>query len=156
MPLNEGLAALNSFAGVKRRMERRGEAGGVTVYDDFAHHPTAIASTLEGARAALDGRIIAVLEPRSNTMRMGVHRDQLAASLAAADAVFLFQPPDLDWSLEDTAQACRARASVHTGIEALIESIVANSQTGDQVIVMSNGAFAGIHTRLLEALSRRS
>ncbi|MGD8742763.1 MAG: UDP-N-acetylmuramate:L-alanyl-gamma-D-glutamyl-meso-diaminopimelate ligase [Granulosicoccaceae bacterium] len=153
VPPAEAVAALCGFAGVKRRMELRGEAGGVTVYDDFAHHPTAIASTLEGARAALGGRIIAVLEPRSNTMRMGVHRAQLAASLDAADAVFLFQPADLDWPLGETAQACRAPANVYKDIETLVAAIVAHSRGGDRIIVMSNGAFGGIHERLLNALS---
>ena len=148
--------ALSSFGGVKRRMELRGEAGGIKVYDDFAHHPTAIASTLGGLRAhAGCGRIIAVLEPRSNTMRLGVHRETLAQSLALADSVYLYAPPDLPWDAKASLRSLGAVGRVRATVQGIVDEVAEEAARGDQVLVMSNGGFEGIHQRLLERLGRR-
>jgi UDP-N-acetylmuramate: L-alanyl-gamma-D-glutamyl-meso-diaminopimelate ligase len=148
--------ALTQFRGVKRRMEIRGTVGGVTVYDDFAHHPTAIATTLLGLRARLpDARIIAVLEPRSNTMKLGVHRDELAPALAAADRAWFLDAPGLDWDLPAALAPLGARARFEGSVEGLVEGIAAEVQPGDQVLVMSNGGFGGLHEKLLAALRAR-
>ncbi len=150
VPVAQAIEALAAFEGVKRRMEIRGVAGGVTVYDDFAHHPTAIASTLAGLRRRVGAaRILALLEPRSNTMRMGVHRDALAGALAGADAVWLYQPADLDWDLRQAAAGGR----VFGDIDALVASVAGEARVGDHVLVMSNGGFGGIHDKLLRALA---
>ncbi len=147
------IAALKSFAGIARRMQLRGEAGGVQVYDDFAHHPTAIATTLDGLRRRVGkARIIAVLEPRSHTMRMGVHRDTLAPSLRGADAVWLYAPPDLGWDVGAVARALGERAQVRGEIDTLVRDLAAATRAGDQVLVMSNGGFGGLHDKLLAAL----
>jgi UDP-N-acetylmuramate: L-alanyl-gamma-D-glutamyl-meso-diaminopimelate ligase len=148
--------ALGRFRGVRRRMELRGVAAGVAVYDDFAHHPTAIATTLAGLRGRVDGaRIVAVLEPRSNTMKLGVHREDLAGSLAAADRVWLYRPRDLGWDLGEVAAAIGSKAAVADDVGALVAALAAELAPGDQVLVMSNGGFEGLHGRLLEALRAR-
>ncbi len=145
--------ALSRFRGVRRRMELRGVAAGVTVYDDFAHHPTAIATTLAGLRSRVgQARILAVLEPRSNTMKLGVHRDELAGAFAAADRVWLYRPPDLGWDLGEVAHAAGATASVAGDVGALVAAIASEAAPGDHVVVMSNGGFEGLHGRLLGAL----
>lgn len=152
--LEVGAAALREFRGVKRRLELRGEAGGVKVYDDFAHHPTAIAATVAALRGqAGERRILAVLEPRSNTMRLGVHRDGLGEALGGADHSFLLQPPGLDWRVEGAVTALGERASVADDVDALVAAVVEQAQPGDLILVMSNGAFGGIHQRLLDALA---
>lgn len=151
------LPALERFQGVRRRMELRGEVGGVRVYDDFAHHPTAIATTLDGLRQAVGAaRIVAVLEPRSNTMRAGVHAGVLAASLGAADLVFVFAPPELDWDAAAALAPLGARVRVLQDLTALLEAILAAARPGDHLLVMSNGGFQGIHQRLLDALAGTS
>ena len=110
VPVSQSIAALAGFKGVKRRMELRGEVRGIAVYDDFAHHPTAIAYTIDGLRRKVgDKRIVAVLEPRSATMRMGVHRETLAPSLAGADAVWMFAPPDLGWDADAVVASLGAK-----------------------------------------------
>ncbi|OOE53159.1 UDP-N-acetylmuramate:L-alanyl-gamma-D-glutamyl-meso-diaminopimelate ligase [Salinivibrio kushneri] len=148
--------SLETFINTKRRLEWRGEQAGVTVYDDFAHHPTAIRLTLEGLRAKVgNGRIVAVLEPRSNTMKQGVHKDTLAASLAGADTVFLYQPQGLDWSLEAVVDNCTQPAHRHDDIDALVTALTKHAQAGDTVLVMSNGGFGGIHDKLLTALASK-
>ncbi len=148
----QAIAALSTFAGVKRRMELRGQARGVTLYDDFAHHPTAIRATLEGLRQRLGGaRIVAVLEPRSNTMKLGMMKDALASSLAAADVAYVYDA-QLGW---DAAQALRplgARARCVGDLEALLAMLAEDARAGDQVVIMSNGSFGGLHRRLLERL----
>lgn len=150
-------AALAVFRGVKRRLELLGEVRGVRVYDDFAHHPTAIASTLEGLRARLEtGRLIALIEPRSNTMRLGSHLDALAPSTAAADAVYWYQPADIDWSLDSVIDMSPVPATLHRDIDALAAAVAAGAQNGDQVVVMSNGGFGGIHQKLLAQLASTS
>ena len=147
-------AALRQFKGVRRRMEQRGIARGVTVYDDFAHHPTAIRVTLEGLRAqAPAGRIIAVLELRSNTMKQGVMKDQLPASLAAADRVFVYGA-GLGWDAAAALRPLGERARCFDQLDPLVAAIAAEARTGDHVLVMSNGAFGGIHEKLLAALGR--
>jgi UDP-N-acetylmuramate: L-alanyl-gamma-D-glutamyl-meso-diaminopimelate ligase len=154
-PERAGLA-LSQFHGVKRRMEIRGTVGGVTVYDDFAHHPTAIETTLLGLRARLpDARIIAVLEPRSNTMKLGVHRDELAPALAAADSAWFLNVPGLDWDLSAALAPLGRRARLEDSVAGLVEGIVAQVRPGDQVLVMSNGGFGGLHEKLLAALRAR-
>jgi UDP-N-acetylmuramate: L-alanyl-gamma-D-glutamyl-meso-diaminopimelate ligase len=149
-------ASLGRFAGVKRRMELRGEVRGVRVYDDFAHHPTAIASTLQGLRRRVGGgRIIAVLEPRSNTMRLGVHAGALASSLDTADAVQVYAPADLDWDAAAALAPLGERLRVATAVEQIVAEVSGDARDGDHVLVMSNGGFGGIHQKLLDALARR-
>jgi UDP-N-acetylmuramate: L-alanyl-gamma-D-glutamyl-meso-diaminopimelate ligase len=146
--------ALNQFKGVKRRLELRGECRGIKVYDDFAHHPTAIATTLQGLRANIgQQRLIAVLEPRSNTMKMGVHEHTLAASLIAADMVILYQDPQLTWSLDNIQQQLGDGSVLLRNIDDVVEQLVNQSKSGDHIVVMSNGGFGGIHQKILDALN---
>ncbi len=152
VPVAQSIEALAGFAGVRRRLEVRGEVAGVTVYDDFAHHPTAIATTLQGLRQHADGRLLAVFEPRSNTMRMGIHRESLAQSLSGADAVWLFEPDNLGWDIGEVSAHVMAPVEVAGDIDRLVESVVAAAQPGDRLVVMSNGGFGGIHEKLLVAL----
>lgn len=148
-----GLAALSRFANVKRRLETRGEAAGVTVYDDFAHHPTALATTLAGLRRKVgSARILAVFEPRSNTMKLGTMKAQLPASLADADLAFCYSG-GLDWDAAATLAPLGAKAQVHADLDALVAAIAAQARPGDHVLVMSNGGFGGVHEKLLAALS---
>jgi UDP-N-acetylmuramate: L-alanyl-gamma-D-glutamyl-meso-diaminopimelate ligase len=145
--------ALNQFKGVKRRLELRGVCRGIKVYDDFAHHPTAIATTLQGLRANIGKqRLIAVLEPRSNTMKMGVHEQTLAASLQAADKVILYQDPHLIWSLDSIQQQLGENSVLHRSIGDVVAQLVSQSKSGDHIVVMSNGGFGGIHQKILDAL----
>jgi UDP-N-acetylmuramate: L-alanyl-gamma-D-glutamyl-meso-diaminopimelate ligase len=156
VPADRAAQALGEFRGVKRRMEVRGVVGGITVYDDFAHHPTAIEATLKGLRARLPhARIIAVVEPRSNTMKLGVHRDQLAPALALADRAWFLNPPQLGWDLAAAVASLRGRVSFASTVDALVEGLGAQAQAGDQVLVMSNGGFGGLHDKLLAELRRR-
>jgi UDP-N-acetylmuramate: L-alanyl-gamma-D-glutamyl-meso-diaminopimelate ligase len=151
--MTTALAALADFQGIKRRLEARGTVNGVTVYDDFAHHPTAIATTLAGLRARVgDQPIVAVLEPRSNTMKLGVFKDSLAPALALADAVVLYQAPDLGWDLSAVATALGPRGQVCHSLNDTLTAIHARTQPGTQVLIMSNGGFGGIHERLLQKL----
>ncbi|MBL1456642.1 MAG: UDP-N-acetylmuramate:L-alanyl-gamma-D-glutamyl-meso-diaminopimelate ligase [Methylophaga sp.] len=146
--------ALNQFKGVKRRLELRGERRGIKVYDDFAHHPTAIATTLQGLRANVgQQRLIAVLEPRSNTMKMGVHEHTLATSLNTADKVILYQDPNLTWSLDNIQQQLGDSSVLLRNIDDVVEQLVSQSKAGDHIVVMSNGGFGGIHQKILDALA---
>jgi UDP-N-acetylmuramate: L-alanyl-gamma-D-glutamyl-meso-diaminopimelate ligase len=146
--------ALCSFKNVKRRLEVRAEVNGITLYDDFAHHPTAIATTLEGLRARVGAaRIVAVLEPRSNTMRMGVHADLLADSLHAADSAIIYQAPDLGWDAESATRDA-ANVSVCRSLEAILAKLTRECRPGDHVVFMSNGGFGGIHKQAEDALRR--
>jgi len=146
-------AALAEFKGVKRRLELLGSPGDVAVYDDFAHHPTAIATTLKGLRArAGRGRLIALIEPRSNTMRMGEHREQLAAATVDADMVHWFQPEGLDWSLDSVVENSPVAAQLHTNIQELVENVGGDARAGDQIVIMSNGSFGGVHQKLITLL----
>jgi len=148
--------ALAKFRGVKRRMEIRGAVGGVTVYDDFAHHPTAIATTLAGLRARVGpARIVAVLEPRSNTMKLGVHREELAPSLTLADRSWFLNSPDLGWDLPGAVLKLGARVRFADSVDALVTGLADDAQSGDHVLVMSNGGFGGLHDKLLAELRAR-
>lgn len=149
--------ALGSFINARRRLELRGEAYGVEVYDDFAHHPTAILATLAALRSKVGGtkRILAVLEPRSNTMKMGVSKEDLGPALGRADEVFLLQPQNIPWQVADIAETCIQPAHWSGDIDTLVEMIVKTAQPGDTLLVMSNGGFGGIHQKLLEALSAK-
>lgn len=156
VPDERVVAALASFRGVRRRQEDRGEVSGVLVIDDFAHHPTAIATTLAGLRERLgaSARILAVLEPRSNTMQLGTMAARLPASLAVADRVFCYSG-GLGWDVAAALAPLGARAVVEPDFERLVGAIVAATRPGDTILVMSNGGFGGIHQRLLDALAGR-
>jgi UDP-N-acetylmuramate: L-alanyl-gamma-D-glutamyl-meso-diaminopimelate ligase len=152
VPAKEGIEALSRFSGVRRRMQVRGRAGGVIVYDDFAHHPTAIETTVAGLRQRVgQARILAVLEPRSNTMKRGVMKDALPGSLAEADRVYVYTS-NLGWDAAAVFAPLGARARCADDLETLISAIVADARAGDHVLVMSNGGFGGIHAKLLGRL----
>ncbi len=153
VPVAKGLAALNEFKNVKRRMEARGTVNGITVYDDFAHHPTAIATTVEGLRRKVGkARILAVLEPRSNTMKLGVMKNALPASLTQADLTFCYGA-NLGWDAAEALAPMGSKAVVKDDLNALVEAIAASAKPGDHVLVMSNGGFGGIHDKLLKRLA---
>ena len=150
-----GVAALSAFKSVKRRMEKVAEVNGVTIYDDFAHHPTAIATTLDGLRKHVgDAPVVAVIEPRSNSMKLGAHRDGLPDSVKLADQVFWYAPPNLGWDLAATAMACPVPAQVCTSLESIIAEVKALARPGTQVVIMSNGGFGGLHGKLAKALEQ--
>ena len=156
VPVERAIDALQSFAGVARRMQLRGEVNGVRVYDDFAHHPTAIATTVDGLRRRVgSARIVAVLEPRSNTMRMGVHRDSLAASFAGADEVWLYTPADLGWDAGAVLAALGDRGHGRSDVGVLARDLAQALRPGDHALIMSNGGFGGLHGKLLAELGRR-
>ncbi|MEJ2360849.1 MAG: UDP-N-acetylmuramate:L-alanyl-gamma-D-glutamyl-meso-diaminopimelate ligase [Gammaproteobacteria bacterium] len=153
VPVANACESLAAFKGIKRRMEVRATISGITVYDDFAHHPTAIQQTLQGLRNKVGkARIIAILEPRSNTMRMGVHADSLAQSLAMADEVYLFEPADLGWSLDKVQQQLGHRAHLARTTQDIIQQVSELADSGDQILIMSNGGFEGLHQRLIDQL----
>ena len=157
VPDDIACSALGSFAGIKRRLELRGEVAGIRVYDDFAHHPTAIATTLDGLRRKVGTeRIVAVLEPRSNTMRLGVHRESLAAALSAADEIWVYAPSDLGWDAAAALAPLGSRVHVVTDLDALTNQLALGLQPRDHALIMSNGAFGGLHGRLLAALDART
>jgi len=148
--------ALSLFKGIKRRMEIVGEVKGIRIYDDFAHHPTAVSTTINGLKANIGERkLIAILEPRSNTMRMGVHKDSLAEALQLADRVILFEQENMDWSLSSVQQQLGDKATVQNDIEAIVRLVCQEANTGDEILIMSNGGFGGIHQRILTALTER-
>ncbi len=154
VPVKQSIAALKEFKGIKRRMEIVGEVDNKTIYDDFAHHPTAIMETLQGLRDAVGkAKIWAVLEPRSNTMRLGVFKQQLAASLALADEVILFQPADVEWDMQLVVDNVSGSAKLLRSIDGIVDLLAEQSRSGDHILVMSNGAFGGIHQKILTALS---
>ena len=148
-----GIEALCAFKSVKRRMEWVAEVQGVTLYDDFAHHPTAIATTLDGLRKRIgDAALIAVIEPRSNSMKLGAHRDGLPESVRDADQVIWYAPPNLGWDLAATAAQCPVPAIVADSLEAIIERVKSQARPGTHVVIMSNGGFGGLHLKLAQAL----
>ena len=157
VPLERGMDALSRFRNVKRRMELRGHVRDVSVYDDFAHHPTAIATTLAGLRRKIAGqaeaRILAVLEPRSNTMKLGVMKAQLPASLADADRVYCYVA-NLGWNAAEALAPLGEKATIGDDLDALVGKIASEARAGDHILVMSNGGFGGIHDKLLAALGR--
>ncbi len=148
----QALEAIGSFPGVRRRLEHRGEVAGITVLDDFAHHPTAVAVTLEALRDT-PGRLLAVLEPRSNTMRLGVHRDRLAGSLRQADLIFALETAGDGWSVAEALRPLGGRATVFRQTGEIVDAVCAAARAGDRIVVMSNGSFDGIHERLLARLA---
>ncbi len=153
VPVAQGFAALAEFKNVKRRMEVRGTINGMTVYDDFAHHPTAIATTVAGLRKKVGAaRILAVLEPRSNTMKLGVMKDALPGSLKDADLVFCYAG-NLGWDARGALAPLGEKAVVKDDLNELIAAITAAAKSGDQILVMSNGGFGGIHDKLLKQLA---
>jgi UDP-N-acetylmuramate: L-alanyl-gamma-D-glutamyl-meso-diaminopimelate ligase len=157
VPADVALAALGEFSGVKRRLEKRGEFAGIVLYEDFAHHPTAIATTLAGLRSAGTAkRIVAVMEPRSNTMRMGVHRDTLAASFDGADRLFVLGADDMGWDVAAAFAPLGAKARVAASVDELLAVLLAELRAGDHVVLMSNGGFQGLPLNLQRALERRS
>jgi UDP-N-acetylmuramate: L-alanyl-gamma-D-glutamyl-meso-diaminopimelate ligase len=156
VPVAQGLAALSEFKNVKRRMEVRGTVNDITVYDDFAHHPTAIDTTVAGLRHKVGkARILAVLEPRSNTMKLGVMKDALPGSLEDADLVFCYAG-NLGWDARGALAPLGSKAVVKDDLNALIEAVAAVAKSGDQILVMSNGGFGGIHEKLLKRLQGAS
>jgi UDP-N-acetylmuramate: L-alanyl-gamma-D-glutamyl-meso-diaminopimelate ligase len=153
VPLDKGLEALSRFVNVKRRLEVRGTVNDVTVYDDFAHHPTAIATTVAGLRRKVgSARILAVLEPRSNTMKLGTMKSQLPGSLTEVDAAFCYAA-NLGWDAAEALAPMGERAVVEENLDQLVSRIVASAKPGDHILVMSNGGFGGIHGKLLTALA---
>ena len=153
VPLGQGLEALTTFESVKRRMELRGTVGGVDVYDDFAHHPTAISTTVAGLRRKVgNARILAVLEPRSNTMKLGVMKAALPGSLADADLVFCYAA-NLGWNPAEALAPLGGKALIEGDLERLVTRIAETARAGDRILVMSNGGFGGIHEKLLAALA---
>jgi UDP-N-acetylmuramate: L-alanyl-gamma-D-glutamyl-meso-diaminopimelate ligase len=156
VPVRESLAALAAFRGVKRRLELRGTVGGITVYDDFAHHPTAIAVTMEALRRQVgEARILAVLEPRSNTMKLGTMKAALVPSLAEANLVFCYAA-NLAWDPGVVLKSLGERAHTSTDLTALVDAIVTAAKPGDHILVMSNGGFGGVHDKLLSRLALRA
>ncbi|HIO91916.1 MAG TPA: UDP-N-acetylmuramate:L-alanyl-gamma-D-glutamyl-meso-diaminopimelate ligase [Leucothrix mucor] len=153
VPVKHAIDALSEFKGIKRRMQLRGEVNNIRVYDDFAHHPTAIQTTLAGLRANVgDKKIIAILEPRSNTMRLGVHQNSLIKSLQEADKVVLYQPDDVEWDMDELVTSLGDNASLYRNIDKLVANVLKTVSAGDQLLVMSNGGFGGIHDKLLQGL----
>jgi UDP-N-acetylmuramate: L-alanyl-gamma-D-glutamyl-meso-diaminopimelate ligase len=152
VPAAQGIEALARFEGVKRRMEERGVVNGITVYDDFAHHPTAFAKTIAGLRRRVgDARIVAVFEPRSNTMKLGTMQDRLAASLEDADLVYCYAK-SLGWDPAKALRPLGTRAAIYQEVEPMVEALGLILRAGDHVLVMSNGAFGGVHEKLLARL----
>ncbi|MFL3652048.1 MAG: UDP-N-acetylmuramate:L-alanyl-gamma-D-glutamyl-meso-diaminopimelate ligase [Pseudoalteromonas sp.] len=152
--INHSIAALGEFISPKRRMELKANINNIKVYDDFAHHPTAIKTTLAGLRAKVgDEKIIAILEPRSNTMKMGVHQYTLLDSLRDADDVLLFEPDNLSWSLKE--QADKAGMQCFNSTQTIIDSVLANIKPDHHILIMSNGGFNGLHQQLVDGLSNK-
>lgn len=156
VPPEEALRALASFSGVKRRLEHKGTFNGVRVYDDFAHHPTAITATISAFREQRpQGRIVTVFEPRSNTMRMGVHTDQLAHAFNEADSVIIYAPDELQWSVQEVADQMSPPAHVCATTDAIITLLLGDLKEGDNILILSNGSFDGLSDRLILQLTRR-
>ncbi len=156
VPLPVGIDALKRFRGVKRRQELIAEARGIRLYEDFAHHPTAIAETLAALRERSDGRLIALFEPRSNTMKQGVHRDRLADAFAAADLAWLYDPGNLDWDLEAVCARRPDALQRIDDLDDLMRKALSEARPGDTLVIMSNGAFGGLPQRLSSALEPSS
>jgi UDP-N-acetylmuramate: L-alanyl-gamma-D-glutamyl-meso-diaminopimelate ligase len=154
VPVPNGIASLARFEGVKRRMELRGIAGGIHVYDDFAHHPTAFETTIDGLRQRVGkARIVAVFEPRSNTMKQGTMHDRLARSLNGADLVFCYAG-EIGWDPAHALAPLGARVSIHEDLAPMVEKLAEQLRPGDHVLVMSNGGFGNVHAKLLERLAQ--
>jgi UDP-N-acetylmuramate: L-alanyl-gamma-D-glutamyl-meso-diaminopimelate ligase len=153
VPVARGIESLGRFEGVKRRMELRGSVNGIHVYDDFAHHPTAFETTIDGLRRRVGAaRIVAVFEPRSNTMKQGTMQDRLARSLNGADLVFCYAG-EIGWDPAHALAPLGARVSIHEDLDPMVEKLAGTLQPGDHVLVMSNGGFGDVHGKLLERVS---
>ena len=147
------IEALAKFKNIKRRMEVKGVVNDITVYDDFAHHPTAIKTTIEGLRSRVKKqRIIAVLEPRSNTMKLGIHKEAVVNALTDADAVYCFEAPGMQWSMKELFFEQNKAVDISSDIDVLCDKLVEIAQPSDHILIMSNGAFGGIHQKLLDKL----
>jgi UDP-N-acetylmuramate: L-alanyl-gamma-D-glutamyl-meso-diaminopimelate ligase len=155
VPLENAIDSMSRFRGVKRRQEVIAEIDGIRVIDDFAHHPTAIALTLDALNTADEGRLVAVLDIRSNTMKMGVHAGELAESLAAADLVLLCENTDLPWDLSKMAASASTIIEIKTDTQQIIDKLLQYCRPGDQVVIMSNGGFDNIHRRLIQAMQKQ-
>ncbi|AAU38221.1 UDP-N-acetylmuramate:L-alanyl-gamma-D-glutamyl-meso-diaminopimelate ligase [[Mannheimia] succiniciproducens] len=155
--IEDACRALATFVNAKRRLEVKGEVGGVTVYDDFAHHPAEIQATLTALRDKVGGgvRILAVLEPRSNTMKMGVHKDEIAPALVRSDYVFLLQPDNIPWEVVEIANKCVQPTKWTADLDKLVDFVVQEAQPTDHILVMSNGSFGGIHQKILDKLANK-
>ena len=154
LSVDQCLKALESFKGVKRRLDNFATVRGISLYDDFAHHPTAIQATLSALKTLKgQGRALCVLEPRSNTMRDGTHQNALESAFEDADLVYLYQPADLQWDLAKTAAGIGTNCSIHSDLNDLIESVSNAAKRGDHVVIMSNGGFEGLHQKLREQLT---
>ena len=149
--------ALEQFAGVKRRMECLADIHSIKVYDDFAHHPTAIKTTLAGLRAKVGSqKIIAVIEPRSNTMRMGVHKDALNQACTDADDVLWYQPPNVDWAMDEVVNKSPVPAKLVHDLDELIHCAISLSEADTHIVIMSNGGFGGVHQKMIEQLKKHA
>jgi UDP-N-acetylmuramate: L-alanyl-gamma-D-glutamyl-meso-diaminopimelate ligase len=149
----DAIEALQTFKNVKRRMERIGEKSGITIYDDFAHHPAAISTTLAGLRAKVGkARIIAVLEPRSNTMKLGTMKNALPESLKDADKIFCYGEK-LTWNAEEALAPIKDKSLVGHDMKNFVAAILKEAKSGDHILVMSNGSFNGIHQTLLKEIA---
>jgi UDP-N-acetylmuramate: L-alanyl-gamma-D-glutamyl-meso-diaminopimelate ligase len=147
------IEALAEFKSIKRRMEVKGKVNNITVYDDFAHHPTAIKTTLAGLRSKVGNeRIIAVLEPRSNTMKLGIHKEAIVSALNEADHIYCFEGADLNWSIQEMFSEQGKKVDISTDITELCDKLVQITKANDHVLIMSNGGFSGIHQKLLDKL----
>ncbi len=156
VPPTTACTALGEFQGVRRRLQSRGRVAGIEIFDDFAHHPTAIATTLAGLRAQRPAaRLVAVLELRSNSMRMGLHRERLAPALAGADLAWVYAAPELAWEPTALANGPTETGGIVRSIDELLQQLLQTLQAGDRVVIMSNGGFAGLHDRLLTSLRER-
>ncbi len=152
IPLQASIEALQLFKGVKRRQEVIAEIDGVRIIDDFAHHPTAIDLTLKALKANTTVRLFALIEIRSNTMKMGIHASRFAESLAAADVVLLCEDKNLQWDIHAMAHSSTTLVLIKPNLDQVVEHLVQNCQKGDQIVIMSNGAFDNIHHRLIQAM----
>jgi UDP-N-acetylmuramate: L-alanyl-gamma-D-glutamyl-meso-diaminopimelate ligase len=156
VPVELSCEALKEFKGIKRRLEVTGVVNEITVYDDFAHHPTAIEETLTAMKEVQGkGKVFAVLEPRSNTMRMGVHKDSLSNSWQQADEICLYQPEGLDWNLSDVVAQSKTPATIFSSTDKIIEHLLSEAASGDHILIMSNGGFEAIHQRLIDAMTEK-
>ncbi len=156
VPIESALKAVAGFNGVKRRLEHLGTFGGVSLYDDFAHHPTAIERTLRGLQGQPgSGRVMAVLEPRSNSMKLGAHCASLPDALRPADHAWVYRSDDIQWSLDDTLKGMDS-VSILDSVDSIVADVVAAGRAGDAIVVMSNGDFQGIHARLRDALQHKA
>jgi UDP-N-acetylmuramate: L-alanyl-gamma-D-glutamyl-meso-diaminopimelate ligase len=154
--VEDALQALTTFAGVKRRLEHKGTFDDISVYDDFAHHPTEISATISAFKAQRpDGRIITIFEPRSNSMRLGIHVDHLAKAFDDADKVFIFEPKDLQWSIKEVTDNIKPSTKIFSSVDDIVLDVLNNIKSGDNVLVLSNGSFDGLSEKLVLQLSSR-